>query len=45
MAQVDANGIRTECDVEGDASLPAILLIRGLGTQMSQWPASFLEGL
>lgn len=45
MAQVDANEIRIEADRIGDPEADAILLIRGLGTQMCQWPASFLEGL
>ena len=45
MAEIEANGIRMECDVLGDEQAPAILLIRGLGTQMCQWPQTFLDGL
>jgi pimeloyl-ACP methyl ester carboxylesterase len=45
VVQVVANGVRIECRVEGDAKAPAILLIRGLGTQMSQWPVTFTDGL
>ncbi len=45
MAQVVANGIRIEAERLGDPDADAILLIRGLGTQLCQWPASFLEGL
>ena len=45
MAQVEANGIRIEAESRGDAADPAILVIRGLGTQMVQWPESFLAGL
>jgi pimeloyl-ACP methyl ester carboxylesterase len=43
--QIEANGIQIECETMGDAKAPAILLIRGLGTQMSQWPQTFLDGL
>ncbi len=45
MPQVEANGIRIEAERLGDPGAPAILLIRGLGTQMCQWPEPFLEGL
>jgi len=45
MPQVSANGIRIEAARIGDEDAPAILMIRGLGTQMCQWPDSFLEGL
>ena len=45
MAQLEANGIQLEVEDRGDASAPAILLIRGLGTQLVQWPQSFLAGL
>jgi len=45
MGQVSANGIQIEAERIGDADAPAILLIRGLGTQMCQWPAPFLDGL
>jgi pimeloyl-ACP methyl ester carboxylesterase len=45
MPRVHANGIQIEAARIGDADAPAILLIRGLGTQMCQWPVPFLEGL
>lgn len=45
MPQVSANGIRIEAARIGDEDAPAILMIRGLGTQMCQWPDSFLAGL
>jgi pimeloyl-ACP methyl ester carboxylesterase len=45
MPQVSANGIQIEATRIGDENAPAILLIRGLGTQMCQWPAPFLEEL
>jgi pimeloyl-ACP methyl ester carboxylesterase len=45
MAQVQANGISIEAERSGDADQPTIVLIRGLGTQMIQWPTSFVEHL
>ena len=45
MAQVDAGGIRIEVERIGDPERQAILLIRGLGTQMCQWPTPFLDAL
>lgn len=45
MPQVQANGIQIEATRVGNENAPAILLIRGLGTQMCQWPAPFLDGL
>jgi pimeloyl-ACP methyl ester carboxylesterase len=45
MAQIKANGLRIEAETRGDPAAPAIVLIRGLGTQLVQWPESFLEGL
>jgi len=45
MPQVQANGIQIEATRVGDEDAPAILLIRGLGTQMCQWPAPFLDAL
>ena len=45
MPQVSANGIQIEATRIGDENAPAILLIRGLGTQMCQWPALFLNDL
>jgi pimeloyl-ACP methyl ester carboxylesterase len=45
MAQITANGIRIEAERAGDPGAPAVLLIRGLGTQMVQWPEAFVAGL
>ena len=39
------SGTRIEYSVLGAPSAPAIVLITGLGLQMTAWPASFLEGL
>lgn len=45
MGRVIANGIRLEAERLGNPASPAILLIRGLSTQMIQWPESFLGAL
>ncbi len=45
MTQVPANGIRIEYEDHGDPSGAAIILARGLGTQLIDWPDSFLDGL
>ena len=45
MGQLCANGIQIEAERLGDPDAPAILLIRGLGTQLCQWPQPFLDGL
>jgi len=41
MATADANGIQIEYDTFGDPSLPAMLLIAGLGSQMITWSDEF----
>ena len=40
-----ANGIELEYEVHGPADGAPLVLIRGLGTQMSEWPATFLDAL
>jgi len=45
MAQVTANGITIEYDEHGDASAPPILLVMGLGAQMTLWPQELVEAL
>lgn len=40
-----ANGIQLEYEVHGTFSDPAFVLIRGLGTQMIEWPSSLIQGL
>jgi pimeloyl-ACP methyl ester carboxylesterase len=37
------NGIKIEVESRGPADAPAFLLIRGLSTQLIQWPESFLD--
>ncbi len=41
MAQVKANGIQIEYETFGEKSSPAILLIAGLGAQLTYWQDEF----
>ena len=45
MAQIRANGIAIEVERAGKPSDPPIVLIRGLGTQLIQWPEKFVQKL
>jgi len=45
VAKVKANGIEIEYETAGDKSDPALLLVMGLGAQLTIWPDSFFEGL
>ena len=45
MATVTANGITLEYETWGDPAAPPILLIMGLGMQLTSWPDAFREGL
>ena len=45
MGQVTANGIQIEAERLGSPDAPALLLVRGLGTQMIQWPETFVDAL
>ncbi len=45
MPQIAANGIFIEYDTFGDPSLPAVLLINGLGVQMIYWDEAFCTQL
>ncbi len=45
MACVDTNGVRLEYDLRGATDCPAIVLIRGLGSQLIHWPETLLDGL
>jgi proline iminopeptidase len=45
MASVHANGITLEYDTFGDPAAPPILLIMGLGMQLTAWPGAFRDGL
>lgn len=45
MTQISANGLEIEYDEFGATDAPAILLIMGLGTQMTAWSLPFCERL
>ncbi len=45
MATIQANGITLEYDTFGDASNRPLLLVMGLGAQMTRWPIPFCEML
>ena len=42
--QVKANGITLEVQDHGDTANPALILIRGLGTQLVHWPENLITG-
>jgi len=44
MPQVQANGITLEVERHGPFGAPALVLIRGLGTQLIHWPQELVEG-
>ncbi|MFA9200736.1 MAG: alpha/beta fold hydrolase [Cypionkella sp.] len=45
MSQITANGIAIEYDEHGDPAAPPILLVMGLGAQMTLWPQELVEAL
>ena len=45
MARVQANGIAIEYEEIGDRTAPAMLLVMGLGAQLTFWPDEFCQGL
>lgn len=45
MPTLDANGIRIAFDTAGDPKAAPLLLIHGLGMQLTDWPDEFVEGL
>jgi pimeloyl-ACP methyl ester carboxylesterase len=45
MPQLDANGIRLAYEVSGDRNAPPVLLIMGLGAQLTRWPEPFYRAL
>ena len=45
MAQVRANGIAIEYDEHGDPAAPPVLLVMGLGAQMTLWPQELVDAL
>ena len=45
MARARANGIEIEYETVGDKGDPALLLVMGLGAQLTIWPDALVEGL
>ncbi|MCC2955632.1 alpha/beta fold hydrolase [Massilia sp. IC2-477] len=45
MPTLNANGIRIAFDTAGDRKSPPLLLVHGLGMQLTAWPDEFVEGL
>jgi len=45
MPQLQVNGLQIEYDTFGEANADPILLIMGLGTQMTAWPVDFCNAL
>ena len=45
MARIKANGIEIEYETAGNRSDPALLLVMGLGAQLTIWPDALVDGL
>lgn len=45
MPEVQANGLTLHYDEHGDPSHPPLLLVMGLGAQMTMWPMDLVEAL
>jgi pimeloyl-ACP methyl ester carboxylesterase len=45
MARASANGVEIEWDARGPDNAPAVLLIMGLGGQMTRWSDAFMDAL
>ena len=45
MPQVKANGITIEYEAHGDPANPPLLLVMGLGAQLTLWPIELVEAL
>ncbi len=45
MPQITANGLAIEYEEYGDPSAPPILLVMGLGAQLTLWPMEFVNAL
>jgi pimeloyl-ACP methyl ester carboxylesterase len=43
MTAIQANGITIEYDTQGRPTDPALILVRGLGTQLINWPENLLQ--
>jgi len=44
MAMADVNGLSLCYEIRGATDAPTIVLIRGLGTQLIEWPNALLDG-
>jgi len=45
MAKISANGIELEYQTHGPHDAPAILLVHGLGAQLTLWPEALIDAL
>lgn len=45
MPQIEANGIALEYEIFGDHDAPPLLLVMGLGAQLTLWPIELVEAL
>lgn len=45
MPQITANGIKIEYEAHGDPAHPPLLLVMGLGAQMTLWPIELVDAL
>lgn len=45
MAQIEANGLTLEYEDHGNAGDPPLLLVMGLGAQLTLWPIELVESL
>ena len=45
MPQITANGIQIEYEAYGDRAKPPLLLVMGLGAQLTLWPMELVEAL
>jgi pimeloyl-ACP methyl ester carboxylesterase len=45
MPQITANGVQLEYETYGDPAHPSLLLIMGLGAQLTLWPLELVEAL
>ena len=45
MPQITANGIQIEYEAYGDPAQPPLLLVMGLGAQLTLWPMELVEAL
>lgn len=45
MPQIAANGINLEYEAYGDPAHPTLLLVMGLGAQLTLWPIELVEAL